>query len=93
VDILDTGKVDDDGDDDDEFPSIEKLLRTTLQREGFAAGDQRPNNTASVGVVDTGAEKRGGSFDNYGSAPIDNFSGSPGKRVRFPLFRETIRSC
>ncbi|KAF8850006.1 hypothetical protein BDZ45DRAFT_697068 [Acephala macrosclerotiorum] len=70
-----------DGDDnrnDDSYdpPSIEQRLYTTLQKEGFAAEDRRPNNTA-FGVGDTIAEERGGSLDDNRSAPGDNSSGSP----------------
>jgi hypothetical protein len=60
------------------LPSIEQLLYTTLQKDGFTAEDQRPNNTA-FGVGDTSARERGSSVHNNGSALVDNSGGSPGK--------------
>jgi hypothetical protein len=39
-------------DNDNEFPSIEKLLVTTSPKEGSVARDQRPDNTAfGVGML------------------------------------------
>ena len=77
---VETSTINDDGYD---LPSIEQLLYTTLQKEGFAAEDQRPNNTA-FGVGDAIAE-RGGSLDDNGSAPGDNSGGSRGEHTHYPL--------
>lgn len=68
-----------DNDDDCDLPSIEQLLYTTLQKEGFATEDQRPKNSAFV-VGDAGSLD-----DDNGSALGDNSGGSLGEHVHCPL--------
>ncbi|CZR55725.1 uncharacterized protein PAC_05613 [Phialocephala subalpina] len=51
-----------------------------FEKEGFAAEDQRPKNTA-FGVGDTTADERGGSLDDNESAPSDNSNGSLEDRI------------
>ena len=63
-------------DDDNDLP--------TLQREGFATENRRPDNTG-FGVGDVTAEERGGSLDNNGSAPGENSGGSPGEHAQYTV--------
>ncbi len=81
---------DNENDDDCDLPSIEQLLYTTLQKEGFAAEDQRPKNKA-FGVGDTIVEERGGSLDDNESAPDDNLGGSLGEHPPTTLYRGSRR--
>jgi hypothetical protein len=71
------------GSNDDDLPTTEQLLYTTLQKEGFVTKDQRLDNTA-FGVEAT-AEERGGLIDHNGSAPSDNSGRSPGEHTHYPL--------
>jgi hypothetical protein len=60
-------------DDDCDFPSIEQLLYTTLQKEGFAAEGQCPNNTV-CGVRDVTVEEGGGSLNQRLQYPFLSLS-------------------
>ena len=46
------------GSDDDDFPTIEEILCTTLQKQGFTTEDQGPDNTV-LGVKEVASEERG----------------------------------
>merc|ERR1711964_645025 len=65
----------DETDNDRDLPTIEELLFTKLQAQGFTTGDQDPDKTG--GVEDVAADERGGSVDQSRSAQSDNSGGSP----------------
>jgi hypothetical protein len=89
--VTDDNENDNENDDDDcDLPSIEQLLYTTLQKEGFAAEDQRPKNTA-FGVGDTTAKESGDSLNNNKSVPGDNSGGSLGEHAPTTLYRGSRR--
>jgi hypothetical protein len=78
---------DDENDDDDrDLPTIEKLLFTKLQEQGFAAADPNPGHIER-GVEEAVADERAGSIDHHGSALGDNSGGSTGERAHYTVCR------
>lgn len=71
-------------DNDNDLPTVEEILYTALQKEGFATENRHPDNTA-FGVGDATTEERGGSLDNNGSAPDDNSGGSPSEHTHYTI--------
>ncbi|KAG9243675.1 hypothetical protein BJ878DRAFT_108243 [Calycina marina] len=61
-------------DDDRDLPTIEELLLTKLQAQGFITGVRGLDKTG--GVEDTAADERGGSVDQSRSAQSDDSGGS-----------------
>lgn len=61
-------------DDERDLPTIEELLFTNLQAQGFTTGDRDPAKTS--GVEEIAADKRGGSVDQSRSAQSDNLGKS-----------------
>ncbi len=73
---------DDETDDDDrDLPTIEELLFTNLQAQGFTTEDRGPDKTG--GVEEAASEEKGGSVDQSNSAQSDELGGSPGKRTHY----------
>jgi hypothetical protein len=72
------------GSDSDNPYTIEEILYTTLQKEGFITKDQRPDNTA-FRVKEATTEERGDFIDYTGSALGDNSDRSPGEHAHYPL--------
>jgi hypothetical protein len=72
---------DDENDDDRDLPTIEELLLTKLQEQGFTTEDRGPDKTG--GVEGVASEERGGSVDQSRSAQSDDSGGSPGKRAHY----------
>ena len=66
-----------DGDGDRDLPTIEELLFTKLQAQGFTTGHRGQDKTG--GVEEVAADERGGSVDQSRSAQSDNSGGSPGE--------------
>merc|ERR1712225_114794 len=64
-----------DGDGDRVLPTIEELLFTKLQAQGFTTGHRGQDKTG--GVEEVAADERGGSVDQSRSAQSDNSGGSP----------------
>lgn len=63
---------DDENDDDDrDLPTIEELLFTRLQKQGFTTEDRGPDKTG-LGVEEVASEERGGSIDYTGLTQSDN---------------------
>ncbi|KAH7330014.1 hypothetical protein BKA65DRAFT_48136 [Rhexocercosporidium sp. MPI-PUGE-AT-0058] len=65
----------DETDDDRDLPTIEELLFTKLQAQGFTTGGRGPDKTG--GVEEVAADERGGSVDQSRPAQSDNSGGSP----------------
>jgi len=76
-------------DDDQDLPTIEELLFTKLQAQGFTMGYQGQDKTG--GVEEVAADERGGSVDQSRSAQSDNSGGSPGelRPLHPPLWKWT----
>jgi hypothetical protein len=72
------------GSDDDDFPTIEEILCTTLQRKGFRTEDRGLDN-AVLGVEEVALGERGDFIANSRSASGDNSGGSPGECAHHPL--------
>ncbi|KAH8787553.1 hypothetical protein F5882DRAFT_110926 [Hyaloscypha sp. PMI_1271] len=70
-------EINDDGRD---LPTVEKLLLTKLQEQGFAAADPNPGHKER-GVEEAAADERAGAIDRHGSVPGGNFGGSPDPMV------------
>lgn len=68
------GGSDKENDDDRGLPTIEELLYTKLQEQGFTTEDQGPDKTD--GVKEVASEERGGSVDQSSSAQSDNLGRS-----------------
>ena len=79
----------DETDDDRDLPTIEELLFTNLQAQGFTTGGRGPDQTSRVEEV--AADERGGSIDQSRSAQSDNSGGSPGepRPLHPPLWKWT----
>ena len=74
----------DETDDDRDLPTIEELLFTKLQAQGFTSGGRASGKTG--GVEEVAADERGGSVDQSRSAQSDSSGGSPGEpRPLHPL--------
>ncbi|MCJ1357476.1 MAG: hypothetical protein MMC33_007472 [Icmadophila ericetorum] len=67
---------DDENDDGRDLPTIEELLFTKLQEQGFAVADPNPGHKER-GVEEVATDERGGSVDQGRSAQSDNSGGSP----------------
>jgi hypothetical protein len=68
--------------DDDDLPTIEDLLYTTLKKEGFATEDSSPDHRVR-GVGKVAVEKRG-CFTDYNRSVLGQDSGgSPGKCTHY----------
>ncbi|KAG4414830.1 hypothetical protein IFR04_012018, partial [Cadophora malorum] len=65
----------DETDDHRDLPTIEELLFTKLQAQGFTTGGRAPGKTG--GVEEVAADERGSSVDQSRSAQSDNSGGSP----------------
>ena len=72
------------GSDDDDPHTIEEILYTALQKEGFTTEDQRLDNTA-FRVEEATIEERGDFMDYNRSAPGDNSDRSLGEHAHYPL--------
>ena len=70
--------------DDDDLPTIEDLLYTTLKKEGFATEDSSPYHRVR-GVGEIVVEERGGFTDYNRSALGEDSSGSPSECTHYPL--------
>lgn len=62
-------------DDDRDLPTVEELLFTNLQAQGFTTRDRGPDKKS--GVKEAAVDKRGGSVDQSRSAQSDDSGGSP----------------
>jgi hypothetical protein len=58
--------------DDRDLPTIQELLLTKLQEQGFVAEDRTRQDKTGLGVKEATAKERGGSIDHNGFAPGDN---------------------
>lgn len=66
-------------DDDGDLPTIEELLQTTLQKEGFGVGDPDTEQAIrGVGKIDS---ERGRSVDYSTSAFSGSSGGNPGEHA------------
>jgi len=70
-----------DDENDDDFPTIEELLLTKLQEQGFTTEDRDPDKAG--GVKEVASEERDSSVDQSRSAQSDNSGRSPGKRAHY----------
>ncbi|PVH70373.1 hypothetical protein DL98DRAFT_597880 [Cadophora sp. DSE1049] len=69
------GSENDNDDDARDLPTIEELLFTKLQKEGFTAADPNPGHRER-GAEEEATDEKGGAIDYYGSALGDNSSRS-----------------
>jgi hypothetical protein len=67
-------------DDNRDLPTIEKLLLTKLQEQGFAAAGPNPGHRERR-VEEAAEDEKGGAIDRHGSVPGDNSGGSTGERA------------
>jgi hypothetical protein len=83
---IDKENHDEINDDSRDLPTVEKLLLSKLQEQGFAAADPNPGQKER-GVEEAAADKRGRAIDRHGSIPGDNSSGSTGESAPTTLCR------
>jgi len=69
-----------DGDSDDELPTIEQILYSTLPRDGFITEDSSLENTVQ-GFEGVACEEVGGFIDHSRSALGNNLGRSSGERA------------
>lgn len=80
IDAVCDGNGNDNNNDDYNFPTIEDILGTVLQEQGFLTEDNGTNNT-NRGFVKVALGERGPSIDHSGSAPSDSLGKSQGERA------------
>jgi hypothetical protein len=73
--------------DDNNLPTIEEILYTTLQKKGFTTEDSSPENTVE-GVKEVALKERDGFIGHSRLASGDDSGGSPGERAHYPLYVE-----
>jgi len=80
IDAVCDGNGNNNNDDDYDFPTIEDILGTALQEQGFPTEDDGTNNT-NRGFEKVALGERGPSIDHSGSAPSDSLGKSQGERA------------
>ena len=72
------------GSDDDDFPTIEEILYTTLQKEGCTMEESSPANIVQ-GVKEIALEERDSFIDHSRLASSNDLGRSLGERAYHPL--------